>query len=109
MVAQQQSDSNPSSTNSNPNSSKGYFDELIQIMIQAIRITSEEKVKLRATNLNHPSSDLNPSWRTSEEIEARIRITYIAIRILHEEQGKAIWIFELWIWILSQMKQKAES
>ena len=56
MVAQQQSDSNPSSTDSKPNSSKGYFDELIRITIQVIRITGEEEVKLKATDSNHPSS-----------------------------------------------------
>ena len=102
IVAQQQSDSNPSSTDSNPNSSKGYFDELIRITIQVIRITSEKEVKLRATNLNDPSSDSNPSWRTNEEIEALIWITYT-------EQDKAIRIFELRIQIPSQMKQKAKS
>ena len=85
MVAQQQSDSNPSSTDSNPNSSKGYFDELIRITIQAIWITGKEKVKLRATDSNHPSSDSNPSWKTSEEIEARIQITYTTIQIPHKE------------------------
>ena len=109
MVAQQQSDSNPSSTDSNPNSSKGYFDELIRITNQAIRITDEKEVKLRATDSNHPSNDSNSSWRTSEEIEALIRITYTVIRITHKEQDKAIQIFELQIRIPSQMKQKAES
>ena len=54
MLAQQQGDSNP-------NFSKGYFDELIRIIIQAIRITGEEEVKLRATDSNHSSSDSNPS------------------------------------------------
>ena len=88
--------------NSNPNSSRGYFDVLIWITIQAIRITGEEEVKLRATNSNHPSSDSNLSWRISEEIEVMIRIT-------HEEQDKTIRIFKLRIRIPSQMKQKAES
>ena len=97
MAAQQQSDSNPSSTDSNPNSSKGYFDVLIRIIIQTIQITGEEEVKLRATDLNDPSSDSNPSWRTNEEIEALIWITYT-------EQDKAIRIFKLQIRILSQIK-----
>ena len=79
MATQQQSDSNPSSMDLNPNSNKGYFDELIWITIQAIWITGEEKVKLRAMDSNHPSSDSNPSWKTSEEIEAPIRITYTVI------------------------------
>ena len=42
IVAQQQSDSNPSLTDSNPNSSKGFFDGLIRITIQVIRIPNEE-------------------------------------------------------------------
>ena len=109
MAAQQQSDSNPSSTDSNPNSIKGYFDELIRITIQVIWIPREEEVKLRAIDSNHPSSDSNPSWRTNEEIKAWIRITYTAIRISHKEQDKVIQIFELQIRISSQMKQKAES
>ena len=94
---------------SNPNSNKGYFDELIWITIQVIRITSEEEVKLRAMDSNHPSNNSNPSWRTSGKIEALIRITYTVTRITHEEQDKAIRIFELRIRIPSQMKQKAES
>ena len=53
--------------------------------------------------------DSNPSWRTSEKIEALIRITYTVIQITYEEQDKAIRIFELQIRIHSQMKQKAES
>ena len=77
---------------------------MIRITIQAIRITDEEEVKLRATDSNHPSSDSNPSWRTSEEIEAPIRITDTAIQIPHEEQGKAIRIFELWIRIPYQIE-----
>ena len=85
IVAQQLSDLNPSSMDSNPNSSKGYFDGLIRITIQVIRLPGEEEEKLRATDSNHPYSNLNPSWRTSEEIKARIRITYTAIRIPHEE------------------------
>ena len=109
ITAQQQSDLNPSSTDSNPNSSKGYFDGLIRITNQVIRIPGEEEEKLRVTDSNHPYSDLNPSWRTSEEIEVQIRITYTASRIPHEEQDNAIQIFELQIQILSQMKQKAES
>ena len=84
IAAQQQSDSNPSSTDSNPNSSKEYFDGLIRITIQVIRIPGEKEMKLRAT----------------------IRITHITIRIPHEEQGKAIWIFELWIRIPSQIEAK---
>ena len=44
-AAYQQSDSNPSSTDSNPNSSKGHLDELIQIAIQVIQIPGEEEVK----------------------------------------------------------------
>ena len=47
MAAQQQNDSNPSSTDSNPNSNKGYFDGLIRITNQVIRILGEEEVKLR--------------------------------------------------------------
>ena len=84
IAAQQQSDSNLSSTDSNPNSNKRYFDWLIRITIQVIRIPGEKKVKLRAM----------------------IRITHIAIRIPHEEQGKAIRIFELWIRIPSQIEAK---
>ena len=61
MVVQQQSDSNPFLTDSNPNSSKRYFDGLIRITIQVIRIPGEEEVKL----------------------SARIRITYIVIQIPH--------------------------
>ena len=61
---------------------------VIRITIQAIQITGEEKVKLRATNSNHPSNDSNPSWRTSEEIEARIRITYTAIQIPSQIEAK---------------------
>ena len=83
ITTQQQSDSNPFSTDSNPNSSKGYFDGLIRITIQVIWIPGEEEVKLRATNSN-------PSWRTSEEIEGRIRITYTTIWIPHEEQVKRL-------------------
>ena len=94
---------------SNPNSSKGYFDGLIRITNQVIRISGEEEEKLRVTDSNQPYSDSNPSWRTREEIEARIRITHTAIRIPHKEQDKAIRIFELRIRIPSQMKQKAES
>ena len=71
--------------NSNPNSSKGYFDGLIRITNQVIRIPGEEEEKLRGTDSNHPYNDSNPSWRTSEEIEAWIRITYTAIRIPYEE------------------------
>ena len=41
-------------------------------------------------NSNHPYRDSNPSWKKSEEIKVRIQITYTAIRIPHEEQGKAI-------------------
>ena len=37
---------------------------------------------LRATDSNPPFSDLNPSWRTWRETEARIRIPYTTIRIL---------------------------
>ena len=85
MATQQQSDSNPFSTDSNPNSSKGYFDGLIRITNQVIRIPGEEEEKLRVTDSNHPYSDLNPSWRTSKKIEARIRITHTAIQIPHEE------------------------
>ena len=106
IVVQQQSDLNSSSTDSNPNSSKGYFDGLIRITIQVIRIPSEEEMKLRATDSNHPYSNLNSSWKTGEEIEAQVWITYIAIRIPHEKQGKAIWIFELWIRIPSQIEAK---
>ena len=105
-TAHQQSDSNPSSTDSNPNSNKGHLGELIRITIQVIRIPGEKKVKLRATDSNHLYSNLNPSWRTSEEIEARIRITYTAIRISYEEHGKVIRIFELWIRIPSQIEAK---
>ena len=86
------------------NSSKGYFNGLIRITNQVIWIPGEVEVKLRVTDSNHPYSDSNPSWRTSEEIEAWIRITYIAIRIPHEEKCKMIRIFELWIRIPSQMK-----
>ena len=81
IVVQQQSDSNPSSTDLNPNSSKRYFDGLIRITIQVIWIPNEEEVKLKATDSNHLYNDSNPSWRTSEEIEAHIRITYTAIQI----------------------------
>ena len=88
MATQQQSDSNPSSTDSNPNSSKGYFDGLIRITIQVIRIPDEEEVKLRATDSNHLYSDSNPSWKTSEEIEAWIRITYTTIWIPKSEVMK---------------------
>ena len=85
ITAQQQSDLNPSLTDSNPNSSKGYFDGLIRITIQVIQIHGEEEVKLRAIDLNHLYNDSNPSWRTSEEIEARIGITYTTIWIPHVE------------------------
>ena len=105
-AAQQQSDPNPSSTNSNPNSSKGYFDGLIRIANQVIRIPGEEEVKLRVTDSNHPYSDLNPSWRTSDEIEARIQITHTAIWIHHEEQDKTIQIFEVRIRITFLNKAK---
>ena len=108
MASQQQSDSNPSSTDSNPNSSRGYFDGLIRITNQVIRISGEVEVKLRVTDSNHSYSDSNPLWRTSEEIEAWIWITYTTIRIPHEKQDKAIRIFELQIRISSQMKQKAK-
>ena len=77
----QQSDSNLSSTDSNPNSNKGHFDGLIRITIQVIRIPGEEEVKLRATDSNHPYNDSNPLWRTIKEIKAQIRITYTVIRI----------------------------
>ena len=79
IAAQQQSDSNPFSTNLNLNSSKGYFDGLIWITIQVIRIPGDE---------------------------TRIRITHTTIQILYEEQGKAIQIFELWIRIPSQIEAK---
>ena len=106
IVAQQQSDSNLSSMDSNPNSSKRYFDRLIRITIQVIWIPDEEEMKLRATDSNHPSSDLNLARRTSEKIEALIQITYTVIRITHDEQDKAIRIFELWIRIPSQIEAK---
>ena len=69
-TAHQQSDSNPSSMDLNPNSNKRHLDELIQITIQVIRIPGEEEVKLRATDSNHLYNNSKPSWRTSEEIEA---------------------------------------
>ena len=55
-----------------PSSSKGYFDELIRITIQVIRITNEEEVKLRATDSNHPYSDSNPSWRKVKRLKHRL-------------------------------------
>ena len=68
-----------------------------------IRIPGEEEMKLKATNSNHLHSNSNPSWRTSEEIEAQIWITYTMIQIpkfwTHEKQDKTIQIFELRIWI----------
>ena len=95
-VAHQQSDSNPSSTDSNPNSSKGYLDGLIRITIQVIRIPGEKEVKLKAMNSNRLHNNSNPSWRTSEEIEAQIRITYTMIQI--PKQRIRIWILErAWI------------
>ena len=106
MATQQQSDSNPSSTDSNPNSSKEYFDGLIRITNQVIRIPGEEQVKLRVTDSNHPYNDLNPSWRTSDEIEARIQITHTVIRIHHEKQDKTIQIFEVRIRITFLNKVK---
>ena len=41
----------------------------------------KKKVKLRATDSNHLHSDLNPSWKISEEIETWIWIPYTVIRI----------------------------
>ena len=112
-VAHQQSDTNPSSTDSNPNSSKGYLDGLIQITIQVIRIPGEKEMKLRATYSNHPYNDLNPSWRTSEEIEARIRITYTAIRILKSRlmkyKARRFESLSYGFESLHKLKQKAES
>ena len=98
---------------SNPNSSKGYYDGLIWITIQRIQILGEEKVKLKATDLNHLYSDLNPSYRTSEELKAQIRITYTAIRIPKSELMKykarrfesLSYKFES----LHKLKQKAEN
>ena len=45
----------------------------------------KKKVKLKAMDSNHTHNDSNPSWRTSEEIEAWIRILYTAIQI-HESR-----------------------
>ena len=120
IIAQQQSDSNPFLTYSNPNSNKGYFDGLIRITIQVIRITiqviripGEKEVKLRATDSNHLYSDSNPSWRTSEEIEARIRIIYTMIRIpksrLIKYKARRFESLSYGFKSLHKLKQKAES
>ena len=128
------SDSNNYSMDSNPNSSKRYFDGLIQISFKKFKSLVKKEMKLRATDSNHTNNDSNPSWRTRKEIEARIRIIYIAIRIpesgvmknkvrwfesssygfesLHKLKLKVrqsdsnLWvrIFELWIRIPSQIE-----
>ena len=76
-------DSNPYSTDSNLNSSKLCFDGLIRISSKRLESLVKKEVKLKATDSYHIHRDLNPSWRTNEEIEEQIRIPYIAIRI-HE-------------------------
>ena len=119
-TAHQQSDSNPSSMDSNLNSSKRHLDGLIRITIQVIQIPSEKEVKLRATDSNHLYSDSNhlysdsnhlysnsnPSWRTSQEIETRIQITYTAIWI---PKSRLIKYKTRRFESLHKLKQKAES
>ena len=113
IAAQQQSDSNPSSTDSNPNSSKEYFDGLIRITIQVIRIPGEKEVKLRGTDLNHLYNDSNPLWRTSEEIEVRIRITYTTIWIpkfrLMKNKARQFEYLSYGFKSLHKLKQKTKS
>ena len=113
IVAYQQSDSNLSWTDSNPNFSKDHLDELIRITIQVIRIPSEEEVKLRATDSNHIYIDSNLLWRTSEEIEAWIWITYTTIRIpkfkLMKYKARRFESLSYGFESLRKLKQKAES
>ena len=78
-----ESDSNPYSTYSNPNSSEGCLDGLIRISSKRFESLVKKEVKLRANDSNHLHSNSNPSWRTCEENETRIQITYTKIRI-HE-------------------------
>ena len=90
MVAQQQSDSNLSSTNSNPNSSKGYFDKLIRIIIQAIRIRVPEKVWMAAqqqSDSNPSSTNSNPN-SSKEYFDGLIWITNQVIRITSKKEEK---------------------
>ena len=70
MATQQQSDSNP-------NFSKGYFDGLIRIINQVIRILGEEeeKLKVRQSDSNHQITDSNHLLAQNSNIAKVIRIT----------------------------------
>ena len=56
---------------------------MIRISSKRFKSLVKKEVKLKAKDSNHLHNNANPSWRISEEIEARIQITYTAIRI-HE-------------------------
>ena len=73
----------------------------------------KKKVKLRATDSNHIYNDSNPLWRTNEEIEALIRITYTAIRIpeskVMKNKARRFESLSYGFESLHKLKQKAES
>ena len=124
-VQTDEGDSNPSWSDSNPNSSKVVEIDQFESPIKRFESLVKKKVKQRAIDSNHPYSDSNHSWKTCRKIEVRIRIPYTTIRILEfgvmknkarrfeyssygfeslsKSEGwrsdRAIWIFELQIQI----------
>ena len=101
-------DLNPYSMNLNPNSNKVCLDGLIRISIQVIWIPDEERSEVES----EVDSNSNPSWRTSEEIEAWIRIPYTTIQIPKSRimKNKSMWFesssygsnpFPNWSWRLN--------
>ena len=97
----EESNSNPSYSDSNPHSRKFRLTKAIRIPYKEIRIQIPVR-KLRLTDSNPQSSDSNPMWKKKRCWEPPIRITYSMIWIPHEEheerlkQGFESLKLELW-------------
>ena len=106
-------DSNPYSTNSNPNSSKVCLDGLIRISIQKIRIPGKGRSEVKSEGFESPTNRFKSliknkwrDWSTNSNLLHNDSNPWIWS---YEEQVKAIRIFELWIRIPSQIEVESQT